>query len=407
MRVSGKAWAIGAGLTVWVSIPVAHAQVDSIADRPRGDVAARSFSELCAGELPESRRRLFYSGLDKTEARLAQREPEAARSDLENALQAAYRGDADTDISVKCLGEPTARRWHDAELELSRQEAASDPRGILFVRAGLYVVAADHGAEGVRDAVGRQPARRFVSSLRVLEGIVDRIEHERRFGAFILAKEEEIAKACRAAIGPLRERAAREHRDALAAETQTFTRPISEAELTTMNAADDARALSEAMTGVPVDSDISGQSWLTHIRASESMALLKSARDWNLDAGGEVSALPSSRRAFERGEQMLALANDTAHGLFARDAYYEDAERYLDFGDFSTEAKSAASARAKLQPALQAQQARQREAADEAREKMEGQARSATQAAERMKKSESEKRRFEEEADALEAELGF
>ena len=38
---------------------------------------------------------------------------------------------------------------------------------------------------------------------------------------------------------------------------------------------------------------------------------------------------------------------------------------------------------------------------------MEGQARSATQAAERMKKSESEKRRFEEEADALEAELGF
>lgn len=407
MLVLGRSWAIGVGLAVWVSIPMADVQADLDAARPRGDVAARSFSELCEGELPESRQRQFYAGLDEAEAQLARRDPEAARSALDGALMAAYRGDADTDVSIKCLGEPAARRWHDDKLELDRQEAASDSRGILFVRARLYAAAADRGADGVSAIVEQQPARRFVSSIRVLEGIVDHVEQARRFGAFILAKEDEIARACRAAIGPLRERAAREHRDALAAEKQTFTRPASEPEMAATNAADDARAISRAMTGAQVDADLTGQSLLTHMRASESMALLKSARDWNMDAGGEVSALPSSRRAFERGEQMLVRANDTAHGLSARDAHYDDAERYFDFGGFVAEAKSADSARAKLQPALQAQQARQREALDQAREKMESQARSATQAAERMKKSEKEKRRFEEEADALEAELGF
>jgi hypothetical protein len=117
--------------------------------------------------------------------------------------------------------------------------------------------------------------------------------------------------------------------------------------------------------------------------------------------------MPSSQRAGERGDTMLAKANDASLSLGAKDVFYAEAEKYFDFAGFSDEEATAASARAAIQPDLKAQRDRQRESFDQARERLKSEAASARQAAEGMRKTEAEKQAFKNEADALEAELGF
>jgi len=104
---------------------------------------------------------------------------------------------------------------------------------------------------------------------------------------------------------------------------------------------------------------------------------------------------------------MLARAADAEASLFLRDALYKEAQHYYDFAGLEKESASAASARKAIQPALQAVRDRQEEVLDEAGAQLSERATSMREEAERMKKSVSEKKRFKDEADALEAELGF
>jgi hypothetical protein len=372
-----------------------------------GDVSARSFAEYCRGELPSDRRSKFFTALDTADSALASRNMKAAQNAFGEAREAAYRGGADSDLSVKCLGESVARRWFEAQLELNRQRSAIDSRGSEDETAALYVTAADQGAKAVVMWVGGKKPRRFVASIRTLEGIVDRLDNDRGFGAFMLTEENALANACRKALTSLRERAALEHRRALREEEESFRRLITDQELAASDALKNARVLALAATGVDVGTTWDRDSIVLRKRASESQEHLRMARVWNLEIYEDRQDMPSSRRARQRGDEMLSRAKDTNSSLPLRDALYKEARRYYDFGGFKEASASAASAHETIQSALQAERDRQDKLLDQAKARMDEEAESIRQAAEDMMKTDSEKRRFEDEADALEEELGF
>ena len=135
-----------------------------------------------------------------------------------------------------------------------------------------------------------------------------------------------------------------------------------------------------------------------------SMELLREARGWDPDSYTNEQARPDSRRARKRGDAMLALADDASRSLDARDRLYSAAVSYFEFGGWTRQASQAKAARSAIQADLKAQQARQRAEMDKALEKKR---RDLEQARESMTKTEAEKERFKDEADALEAELGL
>ena len=138
-----------------------------------------------------------------------------------------------------------------------------------------------------------------------------------------------------------------------------------------------------------------------------SQQLLRTAREWNLEVYPDRQAMPSSRRASKRGDEMLVRAKDTSASLPLRDTLYRQARRYYDFGGFDDASAAAAAAHATIEPELQAERDRQQEALDRATANLKRDAESAQQGVKDMIKTDSEKRAFENEADAMEKELDF
>ncbi|MDH3947669.1 MAG: hypothetical protein OEU74_01795 [Gammaproteobacteria bacterium] len=362
-----------------------------------GDVSARSFAEYCRDEMPADRKTKFYTQLDQAEQALAARKTNDAEAAMGKALSAVYRGGAESDISVKCLGEPSARRWFNAKLALQR----------LAPTPELYVTAADHGSDGLVDVVSTYSATRFVQSIRTIEGISSRIEAEQQYGVFMLPEEEDIAKACRDAAGPLSQQARRKHQATLAEEGKAFNRPASEQETAAANAMGGAGDLASAITGVDINTAYRKETLLIQQRVRESKLLLREARTWNLEHYDNMQSRPTSLRARKRGDVMLEKASDTRLSLGARDEFYESAIAYYEFGGWNKLATKAASARDAIQAVLKAEQERQRAEQEKAKDEMASRAEQMKQAREKMIKTEAEKKSFKEEADALEAELGL
>lgn len=358
-----------------------------------GNVAGLSFDQECQGELRPGSEAIFETELGKAEKALAAGDADTARQAMNNALRAIYRSGADnTDVSVKCLGKPTARRWFSDKLALQR----------LSPQPELYVTAADRGRDGLIEVVSQQPAARFVNSLRQLKDIAERIDADRRYGAFILPEEDAIATACRAALPALTEQARQHHRDALSNETRAFNRPATAQEKAAADSLSNAQAFASAMAGVDVDTGMDKESLLVKQQVRESMQLLRKARDWNPDDYSDVQSRPTSVRARERGDTMLARANDPAYSLETRDQFYRAAIDYYEFGNFDRQAANARSARDSIQASLNAEQQQRKAELEQALKKKQ---QDLQQAQENMMKTEAEKKKFKDEADALEAEL--
>jgi hypothetical protein len=372
-----------------------------------GDVSARTFEAYCRGDLPSNRRSKFFSALDAAERALASGDQKTARGAFSEARSAAYRGGGDSDLSVKCLGQSTARRWFKGQLELNRLQSRVDSHGRQDETAALYVTAIERGAPATISLVEGKRPRDFVAAVHTLEQIADAFDRERRFGAFLLSEEEALAETCRRALTSLRERAAQEHRRALKTEREYFDRPISDRERAATDAAGNVQGLAMAFTGVDVGGTLDRDTLVLDKRATESRDFLRRARTFNLRRYDDRRAMPSSKRALERGDAMLSRAEDAKSSLPLRDALYDEAQRYYDFGGFKEESAAAAAAHKAIQPALQAARDQQEKLLDEADARLKGQAESAREAAEKLKKSASEQKQFKEEADALEAELGF
>ena len=104
---------------------------------------------------------------------------------------------------------------------------------------------------------------------------------------------------------------------------------------------------------------------------------------------------------------MLSRAAEQNSSLGLRDAAYQEAQRYYDFGGFKEASASTKAAHESIEPALAAARERQNERLDEAASRMGKRNESIQRGVEEMTKSNAEKKSFEEEADALEDELGF
>jgi len=398
-----------------VTAAIVNVQAATDADRAKwargGDAAAQSFEEYCwrLREFTSKGQAAFYAELDNAERSLASRNTIAAKRTLRNALAAINLG-RDDDLSVKCLGEAAARRWLTAQLTLQR--LAPDNRLLgKWVDGALYLAAADHGTDGIIEVVSAQTARQFKQSIPLLERIVSEIERLRKFGTFMLPEEDAIAKASQAALGPLRKQAWRKHEAALAAEDQAFSRPATEQEIAMLDAMSGVEAFASEMMGIENNAAAQKEVMLIGNRVDKSRKLLRSASAWDLKRYDNTQSRPTSQRARKRGDMMLAKANDTKFSLEARDQLYKYAIAYYKFGGWDIQARKSTSARDAIQPALQAEQARQRAAREKAREKFQNEmaidAEQLEQAQKKMMKSEAEKQSFKDEADALEAELDF
>jgi hypothetical protein len=388
-----------------------HADFNSATGEWDGDVSATTFDEFCRGDLPPELRSRFSSALDVADSALASGNAEAAKDAFGEARGAAYRGGGDSDISIKCLGVSSANRWFESQLELNRQQSRVDARGSQDETAALYVTAVEEGGKAVVQAVGMLKPRRFVASIGNLESIALRIENERKFGAFILDKEDALARTCREAVISLRRRASQEHQQALREEEEAFNRPMTEAELEASASVESASDLAKTLIGIGQDGDLEA-TWdreAVHIgmRASQSLDNLRRARVWNLKYYEDRQTMPSSQRARKRGDEMLSRAAEQNSSLGLRDAAYQEAQRYYDFGGFKEASASTKAAHESIEPALAAARERQNERLDEAASRMGKRKESIQRGVEEMTKSEAEKKSFEEEADALEDELGF
>ncbi len=357
--------------------------------------------------MSSDRKSKFFAALDAADSALAARDTDDATNALSDAFRLAYRGGGDSEISIKCLGKSVARRWFEVQLELRRQQSASESRRSRDEADLLYVTAADQGATALVSQVEAKRARRFISSLRVLEGIVARVDNDRAYGAFILSEEDALTKACREALTSLRRIAEGRHRTALHDEEDSFRRAITDLEFSASQAVEASQGLAKALLAVDAGAIGDKDAMILQKRASESLEYLRSARGWNLELFADRQAMPSSKRARKRGDEMLARAEDPGSSLGLKDAAYHEARRYYDFGGFKEASSSTASAHQAIEPALRAAHDRQEKALEEAEARFSVDADSVRRAAENMQKSASEKERFKNEADALEDELGF
>ncbi|MGI9343633.1 MAG: hypothetical protein ACR2QV_12350 [Gammaproteobacteria bacterium] len=393
----------------------ALADIDPVTGENVGDTMPQNFDELCRtqkrigearGEtMQQELRTRFYAELERAERALAAGNAGEASDTLYGAAATMYMGGREGSmLSVKCLGEPTARRWFNVNLGVWRL-ATGDQRLEIGARDDMrYSLFAD-GADDVATRVRNVPAKRFKGSFRAVQDAVDMIESEREFGAFILQEEEQVVAAGGEALASLREFADGKIGAALNSEAVAFSRPATEQERQAGQLVGATGQIAQAMTGVDVDIDTEAQqqAMLVNLQTVDSMVQLEQARYYEID--GDESR--TNRRAEERGDTLLARADDDALALEARDNFYGIAESYYRFCYCDRERNSAERKRAAIQPALEAQRAEQQRKMDDARADLEKKAEAARESLEKMQKTEAEKKVFKEEADAMEAELGF
>ncbi len=347
----------------------------------------------------------FYAELDQAERALAAGNVGEASDRLDSAESAAYRGGReDSMMSVKCFGEPTARRWFKVNLAVWRAATGDRRLEISQRRDTQYTLAAPAQPENVASTIQAVPADRFKNSYRSVREAVDGIEADRDYGAFILREEEQIVTNGREVLALLSDFARREAAAALEAEDVEFKRPATEQERQAAQAMRSGSQIGMAMVGVKVDVTDPGLSITTARQVGASQQLLERADAYALEPDDR---LPLDRRAEQRGDTLLVRANDAATGLEVRDGYYELATSYFEFCGCDKKIAGTAAAREKIQPALQAEQERREQQMEAARADLEKKAESARQAIDDMQKSDAEKKSFNEEADAMEAELGF
>ncbi len=115
----------------------------------------------------------------------------------------------------------------------------------------------------------------------------------------------------------------------------------------------------------------------------------------------------ANERAVTRGDQMMVLGFDKTVGLFYRESLMRHAIEYYHIGEAAQKQRYAENERSILGQEVERAQAEQKARMEEMLQEMQPMIENMQRAGQDMLKSDAEKRAFEEEADALEAELGF
>lgn len=364
-----------------------------------------NFAALCQGDLTPKLQAQFDSNLAKAEQALQAGDLDAARDALGRADSAGIRGPNETFYSagIKCQGEAVTRRlfvaWRDYYLARKAQGQKNIP---------LWVITVDGGKSGLLRYTENYDGDEYRRAVMGVRTIVERKEQERDYGAFLLKEEENMLRACNDALPEMKAHANNKHNAALAAEQSGFNyTPTAQEQAMIENGA----GMGEMM-GAAMDSEliVMGQ------RVRLSQDALHDARDWNFvlfnDSGNTEDNmywqdLPSSKRARKRGDTLLAKAGDTGLSYASRDRYYDMAIDYYSFGYWKKQRDAALAAKDGIQDGVMAERQQAQANMQQMQADMETRLKSAEEGMEAMKKTEAEKKSFNDEADALEAELGF
>jgi len=365
---------------------------------------APNFQAFCEGDLQPAAYESFDADLAAAEQALAKGDLPKAKKYLGEAIAAVNRGGSDLHypVALKCLGEVSTQRYFNANLDYYLKLQAKEGAKNIPV----WVTAVEGGSQGIIKRVQGEKVNRYSRVYSECDERTRQLQFEREYGAFLLPEEQKVLNACSDVKIEIQKYARAFHDDAMAAEKVAFNRAPTEQERAIV--ADMSKMA--AYMGGPTDAEVV----LINQRVDESMNHLKDARAWNFGLGtdgGDVprahADLPESQRALQRGTTMMSNADDSAIDVLSRDKYYEMAIRYFDFGYQKNSAAKARTARNGIQADVERKQQQAQARQEELAIEMEGKLENVATAVEDMQKTEAEKKSFNDEADALEAELGF
>ncbi|NND36431.1 MAG: hypothetical protein HKN81_04775 [Gammaproteobacteria bacterium] len=375
-----------------------------------GDASGQTFAEFCSGSIGADREATYYAEMDRADAAVAAGDLATAGGATSQAFQAVFRGGSYADdTSIRCLGNNAIRRWHDTHLEMWRRGNASGLEGRSGDFAPMYIVANDRGTKGLIEVATSRPTSGFRAAYLAIEQIIELDDWRRNFGSPVLQEETVVAKACRDALGPLEDYRKQEISRTLAVEDKAFNRPPTQQEKQAAAQMDQFGQLATVLGGAEEVGSAEDQKTLmmTERRTRESREYLNKARnlEWGARAADEKTA--TDLRAEQRGDILLARANEETRSLEVRDELYEEANRYFNFCKCHDKRRVTNAAKEAIQPALEAEAERRQVAMEKRQAEMEQQLESMKQEVDDMKKTDAEKKSFQDEADAMEAELGF
>jgi hypothetical protein len=364
-----------------------------------------NFAALCQGDLTPKLQAEFDTNLDTAEKALQTRNLDQAGEALSRAGSAAIRGPNETFYSaaLKCQGKTKARRMFLASRDYHLARKAQGEKDIPF-----WVIVASDGKSGIMNFIQSYDGNQYRRATMSVQTIIDEKERDRDYGAFLLSEEEAMLKACRDALPAMRAHADSKHSAALATEKEAFSRqPTNQEKSIAINSANTGTLL-----GMAIDSDLlmMGQ------RVGLSTRSLQDAQDWNFafdkfgtkaEDDAKWQQLPSSQTAKQRGNTLLAKADDSSISFTSRDAYYDMIIDYYKLGHWNSQLAEAETAKARIQDHVLAEQQQSEQQMLQMQADMEEKAEDMKAALESMQKTEAEKKNFNDEADALEAELGF
>ena len=370
-----------------------------------------AFEDGCSRQSPEEMRPRVLKKLDELEAALSGGDlgkARTAKSEAEGATTdvAGWTGA----LAMKCLNDQQIyRRYFVASQELLGLEARSNPQDVAsHVQSALWQSIND-GDGSAGDILADIPGdyRNYRVARDYLNRAADGVASHREVGAFVLPEETEIERQARQAIDLLDTHARQRSGEALAKETETFYREPTEFEKEGVQTLENLGEFAGAMAGLEMNTAEQTDYQLARQRIQESREQLRDARGWEIGVDSGAASSPVNQRAAKRGDEVLSWAENEKLSFTIRDEYYERALDYYNFCQCKDKTAPAVAAREAIQPQLQAEQARRQAQADEAGQRLKGQAEELQRAMDDLQKTEAEKKAFEEEADALEAELGF
>ena len=369
-----------------------------------------AFEEGCSRESPEVMRPVVIEKLGELEAALSRddlEQAEKSKSEAEGATQdvAGWTGA----LGVKCVGEPTYHRYFNDSQKVLQLRAKQNPADILSqVKARLWIVANDNGKDpGHILEVIPDNYNQYSRAWYDLNSTAETVEYYRQIGVFVLTEEAAIERAALDALELIDAKARERSRQALVREAEAFYRDPTQMETDGAQQLENLAPLVNSMAGMEFDAAEQTEFQFARQRTRDSREQLDLARGWAFSLNAENEQSPANLRAAGRGDEVLAWAGNKELSFTIRDEYYELALDYYNWCNCKDKAANAFAAKDAIGPQLQAEQARRQEQMDKAEERLKGQAEDMQRALDDMQKTDAEKKAFDDEADELEAELGF
>jgi len=369
-------------------------------------VAMQAFAEdRCVGNAPEAE---SWVAEKLNEAQAARENSEFnSASELLNAAALNFPRIADVSISSRCMGQTNWRRYYKEKqltyFALGRSaENTGKKKGSNF--DGYWYYVEGDNRKDVGRLLGKLPddPNRYASAGNLIRDKLSKYQWAVDNGFMLLADEQAGQEFYQTRLDRLIAHSRARGSALLKTESDIVSGDITENEKFVLKAEQDASAMLGAIMG---DESVLPVSEARHdvMRAERSLTVMRVARQWLQWITSEEAA-PILVLAVDRGDVLLARADDTSYGLEARDDYYAAATGYYKFANADIQATRSISSRKAIEPKLEAarlsREARMDEKADQLQE-------SAKEFQQSIEKSDAEKKNFKSEADALEDELDF